>query len=207
LAFSFLNQGESLDRDPVKALSSKAWRRKKKTMDMLHNYRDLVAKVDELCRRTKEAFGQHLACRPGCAGCCRHLTLSRVEGVALAEAVQALPAAAADNIRSRARSASASSPCPLLADNRCLLYASRPIICRTHGLPLLATDTEGTRRVDFCPENFRGLDTLPGSAVIDLDRLNTALAAVNALFARECFGDTEQATERIFMAEALLLEP
>ena len=78
-------------------------------LDLLHNYRDLVAKVDELCRRTTEEFGPHLACRPGCAACCRHITLSRVEGAALVEAVGALPAATADEIRSRARSASLSA--------------------------------------------------------------------------------------------------
>ncbi len=171
----------------------------------LLNYRTLVARVEELCRRITDEFCSHLACGPGCSGCCRHITLSWVEGFALAEAVRALPAAAADDIRSRARSASGSSPCPLLADGLCLLYAARPIICRTHGLPLLASDEEGTRRVDFCPDNFRGLDALPGSAVIDMDRLNSALAAVNALFVAESFGDTAQATERILIAEALLL--
>ncbi len=177
-----------------------------KHQSLLHNYRTLVARVDELCSRIGEEFDGHLACRPGCSGCCRHLTLSWVEGFALARAVRALPATAADDIRSRARSASASSPCPLLVDGHCLLYAARPIICRTHGLPLLATDTEGARRVDFCPENFRGLDTLPGSAVIDMDRLNSTLAAVNALFVTEHFGNTTPATERILIAEALLLE-
>jgi hypothetical protein len=177
-----------------------------KQNDMLHNYRDLVTKVDELCRRIAEKFGPQLACSPGCSGCCRHITLSWVEGFALAKALQELPAAAADEIRSRARSASASSPCPLLADDLCLLYTARPIICRTHGLPLLTSDGAGTRRVDFCPENFRGVATLPGSAVIDLDRLNTALTAINALFVAERFRGTAPATERIPLAEALLLE-
>ncbi len=181
--------------------------REEKQPSLLHNYRTLVTRVDELCRRITDEFGPYLVCGPGCSGCCRHLTLSWVEGFALAEAVQALPATAADAIRNRARSASATSPCPLLADGLCLLYAARPIICRTHGLPLLATATEGTRRVDFCPENFRGLATLPGSAVIDLDQLNTTLAAVNALFVAERFVGTAPATERIPMAEALLLTP
>ncbi len=178
-----------------------------KPLNPLHNYRALVARVDELCRRVAGEFGPHLACRPGCSGCCRHLTLSWVEGFALAEAVRALPAEAADEIRSRAGSSSASSPCPLLADGLCLLYASRPIICRTHGLPLLTAETEGTRRIDFCPENFRGLDTLPGHAIIDLDRLNTTLAAVNAVFVAERFNGTVSATERIPIAKAVLLDP
>lgn len=174
-------------------------------MEILNNYQTLVARVDELCTAVTTEFGAQLACRPGCAGCCRHLSLFRVEGIALAAALSALPAAEATRIRGRAQLSSPDGPCPLLEDGRCLLYAARPIICRTHGLPLL-TSLEGKRTVDFCPLNFQGLDTLPGSAVIDLDRLNTTLAAVNALFVAEFFRGNPPQRERLTIAEALLFE-
>jgi hypothetical protein len=93
----------------------------------------------------------------------------------------------------------------LLENGVCQLYAARPIICRTHGLPLLLGEAE-TRRVDYCPENFRGLDALPASAVIDLERLNTTLAAVDALFVSAVSPDRLPGGERLTIAEALLLE-
>ncbi len=94
--------------------------------------------------------------------------------------------------------------CPLLAGGECLLYGARPLICRTHGLPLLVDDGAG-RRVDFCPENFRGLESLPGEAVLDLERLNAALAAVDAHFAEEAFGGGKAPRRRLTLADALLL--
>lgn len=74
--------------------------------------------------------------------------------------------------------------CPLLLDDCCLLYRARPIICRTHGLPILITEETG-RRVDVCPLNCTGMERIPGGALIDLERLNSLLVSVNVLYLRE----------------------
>jgi Fe-S-cluster containining protein len=171
----------------------------------LANYRILVERVDVLGQRIEAEFRAQIACRRGCDACCRHLSLFWVEGVALAQALDDLSESVAEGIRERARRAAADGPCPLLESGACLLYTARPIICRTHGLPLLAGEGEA-RRIDYCPENFRGIDTLPAGAVIDLDRLNTTLAAINALFVSEVFHGQPPDRERLTIAEALLLE-
>ena len=173
--------------------------------ELLGNYRELVHKVDRLCREIESEFREHLACRDGCDGCCRHLSLFPVEAVALASALDDLPDHEAASVRERVRHGSDDQVCPLLVNSRCLLYAARPIICRTHGLPLL-TVRDRNRHVDFCPLNFQGLRSLPGNAVIDLDRLNTALAAVNLLFVAEFRDSGLTDRERITIAEALRLE-
>lgn len=170
--------------------------------ELLRNYRDLQARIDLVCRKIEAEFGPHLACQGGCDGCCRHISLFRVEAVALATAVNDLPPEEASHILIRARGASPDGPCPLLENGLCLLYAARPIICRTHGLPLL-TLQGGKQSVDFCPLNFRDITSLPGSAVIDLDRLNTTLAAINALFVAEFFKNAPPEKARITIAEAL----
>jgi Fe-S-cluster containining protein len=171
-------------------------------MKSLENYFRLIDKVDELSRRIEDRFRDSISCVRGCDACCRHLTLFPVEGAALALALKELDPDSADHIRSRARGALPDGPCPLLKDGACLLYRARPLICRTHGLPLL-TASEGKKRIDFCPENFRGLDSLPGDAVIDLDLLNSALAAINSLFVREAFPQAPIEL-RISIAESLL---
>jgi uncharacterized protein len=170
--------------------------------ELLRNYRALQARVDLICQGIENEFSAHLACHAGCDGCCRHISLFPVEAAALAAALDDLPREQAELIRARARGASSAAPCPLLENGRCLLYAARPIICRTHGLPLI-TLKEGERTIDFCPLNFRDLDSLPGKAVIDLDRLNTTLAAINALYVAEFFRIVPPAKERIPIAEAL----
>jgi len=169
--------------------------------DLFRNYRDLQEKVDHICREIEAEFGPHLSCHAGCDGCCRHLSLFPIEAAALAAALDALPGKETERIRERARRAPSESPCPLLENGLCLLYSARPIICRTHGLPLL-TLQEGSRSIDFCPLNFRGISSLPGKAVIDLDRLNTMLAAINALFIAERH-ENAPPKERIPIAEAL----
>jgi len=163
----------------------------------LENYLALLSRVDELCGRTAERFESQISCRPGCDACCRHLSIFAVEAAALNAALGALAEPDAALIRLKAGNAAPEDPCPLLQDGLCLLYQARPIICRTHGLPLLITRA-GESGVDFCPENFRELSSIPGSAVIDLDRLNAALAAINALFLQSFPGP-----ERVTVAEAV----
>jgi hypothetical protein len=170
--------------------------------DLLHNYRELRERVDRICREIEAEFGDYLSCHAGCDSCCRHLSLFPVEAASLATALKGLSPSRADHIRGRAHSALPDGPCPLLEDGVCLLYSARPLICRTHGLPLL-TVQDGAQSVDFCPLNFRGISSLPGKAVIDLDRLNTTLAAINALFVAEACDDSLKDQERITIAEAL----
>jgi hypothetical protein len=62
----------------------------------------------------------------------------------------------------------------------------------------------GSQMIDFCPKNFQRSDTLPGSAVIDLDQLNDMMAAVNALFVSEYFQGNHPPFERPTIADALL---
>jgi len=170
----------------------------------LHNYRNLAARVDALCCRIAREYMDCLACREGCDDCCRHISIFPVEAAALSMGLRELPKDEGARIRELARAASANA-CPLLENGRCLLYAARPIICRTHGFPLLA-DREEAKAIDFCPKNFIGTSSFPAAAVIDLDRLNTTLAAINAVFtASSCFSP-RSSQERLTIAEALLLD-
>lgn len=166
-------------------------------MPGLQNYLALVGRVDELCGGTVTRFASEISCRAGCDACCRHLSVFAIEAAALKEALDALPETEAELIRRKAGTATPEGACPLLHDGLCLLYEARPIICRTHGLPLLIT-SDGEQGVDYCPENFQGVSSIPGSAVIDLDRLNAILTAINALHLQANPGP-----ERITMAEVL----
>jgi Fe-S-cluster containining protein len=87
--------------------------------------------------------------------------------------------------------------CPLLLDDRCLLYDARPVICRTHGYPLLV---EG--RVDHCPKNFTSLRTIESNLILDLDAINTILAGVNIAFMKEN-GDRRFSRVRIGVPDLL----
>jgi Fe-S-cluster containining protein len=174
-------------------------------MELLQNYKNFVDRVNALCRNIEKEYFEQIACRKGCDACCRHISLFPVEAVNLALALRQLPESQMSHILEKARSASPDGPCPLLEQGACLLYSARPIICRTHGLPILTREHDKPT-VDFCPKNFKGVASLPGNAVIELDLLNTTLAAINALFVTEFPGPDKPEKERLSIAEALLLE-
>jgi len=169
--------------------------------DLLSNYRQLVARIDALCRGIVEALGEQITCSKGCSNCCTAITLFPVEAAALAAALDALPERDAEEIRRHAAERVEDERCPLLHHHCCLLYAARPIICRTHGLPIIYGSGQ-ERRIDYCPLNLTESESLPGSVIIDLDNLNSLLVAVNALFLSQA--DAQDTSERLTIAEALL---
>jgi uncharacterized protein len=175
-------------------------------MKSLEDYRSLVARVDMSCRRVQEKYAGHVACRKGCAGnCCRiHLSVLAIEAVFLARSLDNLPRELAGRIRRRAERTTTFGPCPLLANGACRMHASRLIICRTHGYPM-STEYRGHRSVGCCVLNFQHLQPFPEDAVIDLDPINRALAAVNRLFIDE-ISDRMALRPHYLMAEALQLD-
>jgi len=173
------------------------------TDENLANYLSLLNRVDQLCRQINETFAEQIACRAGCSACCRHLTLFPVEAANLVKAVESLPGEIRSLLSGRMQWPESGS-CPLLLDDCCTVYNNRPVICRTHGLPLLA-EVEGRRTVDCCPDNFRGAESLPGSAVINLETLNSALVAINALFVARNNDGRFKGRDRLTIADIILL--
>jgi len=169
--------------------------------DVLENYRQLVDRIDALCHGIEAALREHITCSEGCSSCCTAVTLFPVEAAALAAALDSMPAEQAAAIRDHVAEHASAERCPLLEHHRCLLYAARPIICRTHGLPIMYTEND-EQHVDCCPLNLEQCESLPGTAVIDIDRLNALLVAVNALFLSQ--SDAQGFPERLTIAEALL---
>jgi Fe-S-cluster containining protein len=169
--------------------------------DLLNNYRHLVARIDALCHCIAEALGEQITCSGGCSACCTSITLFPVEAAALATALDALPEEDADEIRRHVAEHADGERCPLLHNHLCLLYGARPIICRTHGLPIIYGTGE-ERRIDYCPRNLTDSESLPGSVIIDLDNLNSLLVAVNALFLSK--SEVFDSPERLTITEALL---
>ena len=176
------------------------------TLDaLLADYRQLIAKVDAHVAGVVAACADQLACKPGCSSCCRHLTVTAVEAFALAGALRERPSGEVERLRALAAAAAGDMDCPLLAGGLCQLYAARPLICRTHGLPLLVEDEAG-QRVDFCPLNFTAAESLPSSLVLDLEKLNTLLALVNRRFLEGLAAAGTDLPARLSLAAALNLQ-
>ena len=149
--------------------------------DIFLEYRKLLEKVDAFSSYLNRKYSNRIFCRGGCSDCCQqNLTLLPVEIQFLRQGFYRLPGQTKESIK-KIRS---DSWCMLLHNGECLLYELRPVICRSHGLPLLITQDEKPWR-DCCPKNFKGtaLERLPHKDLLHLERLNTILISLNMVFA------------------------
>jgi hypothetical protein len=150
---------------------------------LLERYRSLLARVDAHSSRLRDARGEQIACQAGCAGCCQAgLTVSPIEAAAISEA----PATAGQS----GRAAGGKRVLTVLDEGRedcvhldsagrCRIYAVRPLVCRSHGLPLIFADGD-VMVADVCPLNFEdGLDDLEAADFLNQDTLHTILVALN----------------------------
>ena len=150
----------------------------------------LFAKIEAFFGAATAREGDAITCHAGCSDCCRRFTVTGLEAEVIREGLAALPEARRDELATRARE-TATEVCPALdPDGRCAIYAHRPVICRTHGLPIRFTEVRAGRSLpmlDACPKNFVGRDLAGVSAasVMDQATLSTILGALDAADAKE----------------------
>jgi len=135
-----------------------------------------------LAGRIAARHGDRLVCRLGCAGCCRDgLTVFAVE----AERIRRSDARLLEESPAHPPGA-----CAFLDDRGgCRIYAERPYVCRTQGLPLRwhepgPDDRTPVERRDICPENEAGppITELPEDACWTIGPTESRLAAVARRF-------------------------
>src|SRR5437764_8097636 len=123
--------------------------------DAVDQYRALRDRIDRAAGRLVDMHCKHLACRPGCHDCCTDLTVSPVEYASILNDLRAA-GVTADTLPFDPAAA-----CAFLSDGLCMLYRLRPLICRTHGLPIafLNEQEDGpdgsdgpVMSVSFCPK-------------------------------------------------------
>lgn len=176
----------------------------------------LVAKVDAFHTEVEGRRGADLACRRGCDACCRvRLSVSAVEAAAIERHIATLDETVRRRLKERVHVAeqdrtTESSPdepprCIMLEDDgACAVYAVRPLVCRTQGLPLrypprtfpedavMAKGADGSDIV-WCPLNFK--DAPPkGPDVLEAGRLDEMLVLINL---EHVGGDREAALKRV----------
>lgn len=138
----------------------------------------LHAEIDARAGALHARHAARLQCRRGCHACCiDDLTVSEVEAL---------------RIRARAPAVLREPPhppgaCAFLSDTgSCRIYAQRPYVCRTQGLPLRWIDAEApggpVERRDICPLNEAGapIESLPAADCWELGPVEGRLATLQA---------------------------
>jgi len=153
-------------------------------------YMQLTAKIEAFEAKLLAACAPHIKCARGCSACCILESVFPVEAWNIYSTITSGPGSF--TVRAPGRE---QGRCVFLSGGECSIYACRPVICRTHGYPIMA---EG--RVDFCPENFKGVSSIDSGFILDLDALNRALVSINRIFLDEN-RDEFFTSERIILAD------
>jgi len=146
----------------------------------MDRFRALTAKVDGFFARVAERHPADLECGTGCADCCHaRLTVTSVEADAIAAHVAALPPPARAELAGLAARPvdPAAVRCAALGDDdRCRIYAARPVVCRSHGAPIRLGG-----EVTACHRNFtaRGPSAADPDCILDQTTLSALVLAVD----------------------------
>jgi Fe-S-cluster containining protein len=158
------------------------------TTESLRQYLELRSRVDEKFTEIQTAYSSEMVCRAGCHSCCKPgLTVSELEAAAITDFLNRSPESLA-----RAKAADSENPhkgkrCSFLdGSGSCTIYEARPVVCRSHGVPLQVSVKEDQKVRDVCPLNFKtsALSELPTNFVMNLDTVNVLLSLLN----RRAFG-------------------
>ena len=116
----------------------------------LRNLEALRARVSAHSNKVLQSHPTQFACKKGCSGCCAsERSVNDLEFAALTQAFSTLDPAQKAQLEQN----DLEGACPLLINEACALYEDRPLICRSHGLPIVMEN-----RLDVCPLNFEGID-------------------------------------------------
>jgi uncharacterized protein len=166
-------------------------------------YRELCGKVDAFFARVKGRHGAEMQCAAGCSSCCLgRLSVTAVEAEEIRATVATLPAEARRRAATRAAVEGKSRCAALEEDGRCAIYPARPLVCRSHGLPVRMTTERGLPVVSSCHLNFTagGPEAADPDCILDQANLSLTLGAIARAHAGETGGDP---AERVSLADLL----
>ncbi len=139
-------------------------------------YRD---SIDKQVLLLVDEHHNHMTCHKGCDSCCFAFSVFPVEFYAIAQAT-----GLTDSGLSLETSGELVK-CAHLKDHACTIYINRPLICRTHGLPLLNMNESGEEwELNVCELNFTTFDgdDFEEDNVFVQDTMNSELYQLNKRF-------------------------
>lgn len=131
-------------------------------------------------------------CARGCSSCCvAGLSVCSVEAARVRRALAKLESSVREKVRAQLTDTERTQ-CVLLVDDACTVYAARPMVCRTQGLPLayeegtipaerLSARAADGRDLTWCPLNYTEQAPEAGE-VLDAMSIDKGVATLNRAF-------------------------
>jgi uncharacterized protein len=148
----------------------------------MSRYPELASKVDAFFARARARHAGDMRCGSGCSHCCHvRLSITGVEADAIRAELATWPDDRRAELAAHARAAAADRCAALDGDGLCLIYAARPIVCRSHGAPIRLRDARSLPVVQACPDNFsrQGPAAADADCIIDQETLSALVLAVD----------------------------
>lgn len=124
-------------------------------MDSILKYHQLRGEIDNRVDELWEDHHKNMACKKGCDLCCLNFDVFPVEFDAIKKQVKE----EYSDILLQEVPADTGEKCIFIVDHQCSIYNARPIICRTHGFPLLNMNEAGDQwELSACELNFTDVD-------------------------------------------------
>jgi Fe-S-cluster containining protein len=174
---------------------------------IITDYNEFLSDVSLEAERLVQQYEAFMVCRKGCCECCTDISLLPLEWFALKQNVKEAEKTFTPENRK--------GECSLLKNSICSFYPFRPLICRTHGLPLLYLteeyDLEGYRtnneeadwQISWCDLNFTSVtedsmeEIFEPEDVLNMEEWNIRLRALNQDFLETPEGRAFQGKNRI----------
>jgi Fe-S-cluster containining protein len=143
--------------------------------EIFTDYHKLREDADLICSSLTSVHLKNLNCAPGCHKCCMDFSIFPVEFYSI------LKESVGKKIKTR--DAAPEEECLFLLDGLCSIYEFRPLICRTHGLPMLYMGEEEWE-LSYCDLNFtdRNQTEFTESNTFPQDLYNSELFLINRKF-------------------------
>lgn len=162
---------------------------KKNAIDGYYEFRKVT---DVNCTRLAKMHGHQITCKKGCSSCCVNLSVFPVEFEAIREEMKK------DGFDISSVTFDENATCGFLKNDLCQIYKYRPVICRTHGLPIVFLNDDNPseifKEVSFCELNFNNFDEdddedggliFNDENTMDIDELNTAFFKINQQYCKD----------------------
>lgn len=144
-------------------------------------YKILLNKINQQTAALEKLHKNHLKCRNGCDLCCIDFSILPVEFYFILSELKK------KNIEPGFVENPENETCVFLKKGSCTIYEQRPVMCRTHGLPLLYANDDGEWELSACELNFTEFDfeNFTMENTLPQDKFNSILFLMNKEFIAE----------------------
>ncbi len=146
--------------------------------EIYEKYKVLRKEIDSKTKQLEKEHQKHMQCKAGCDFCCMDYSILPIEFYSILNELKT------ENTKPDTNLNAESDQCIFLKEHKCSIYAERPIICRTHGLPLLFMNDEGEWELSACELNFTefNLESFTPENTFAQDKYNSRLFMLNKEF-------------------------